>query len=112
MTSQVSYPPVTDDVLTEAVRRMTAVGNPQRIILFGSWARRAGRADSDLDLLVVEESDLPRYRRAARYLQALIGLFPDIDLVVWTPEEIEAWAQVPTAFITTAIREGSTLYAR
>jgi hypothetical protein len=34
------------------------------------------------------------------------------DVVVWTPEEVEAWSEVPHAFITTALQEGKTLYAR
>jgi hypothetical protein len=27
-------------------------------------------------------------------------------------QEIEAWSEVPNAFVTTALREGKTLYAR
>ena len=66
----------------------------------------------DLDILIIEESTLPRYKRAARYLRALVGVFPAKDVVVWTPEEIKDWASVPYAFITTALREGRTLYGR
>lgn len=54
---------------------------------------------------------MPRYKRPVRYLRALVGLFPAKDVVVYTPEEVEAWAGVPNAFITTALREGKTLYA-
>jgi len=55
---------------------------------------------------------MPRYRRAARYLKALVGVYPAKDVVVWTPQEIEEWAQVPNSFITAALREGRTLYAQ
>ena len=94
------------------VRRILAVGSPLRIVLLGSRARGQATPASDLDILIVEESELPRYKRAARYLRALVGVFPAKDVIVWTPEEIEAWASVPHAFITTALREGRTLYAR
>jgi hypothetical protein len=60
---------------------------------------------------MIEESGLPRHRRAPRSLDALSGLFPAKDVVVWTPDEVRAWATVPTAFITTVLREGRTLYA-
>ena len=80
--------------------------------MFGSQARGDAGPGSDLDILIVEESNLPRYKRAARYLRALVGVFPAKDVVVWTPQEIEKWACVPNAFITTALREGKTLYAR
>ena len=106
------YPQVTDEFLGEVVRRILSVGTPHKIILFGSRARGDAKSDSDLDLLVIEDSDIPRYKRSVRYLRALTGLFPAKDVVVWTPEEIEEWAAVPHAFITTALREGKTLYAR
>jgi predicted nucleotidyltransferase len=114
MTVQVDfvYPPVTDNLLADMVQRIRAVGDPIKIVLFGSRARGSARPDSDVDILIVEESDLPRYKRAPRYLRALVGLFPSKDIVVWTPNEIEEWDRVPNAFITTALREGKVLYER
>lgn len=105
-----AYPAVTEALLAEAVQRIRQAGEPQKIVLFGSHARGTARPDSDLDLLVIEESTLPRYRRAGRYLRALVGLFPAKDVVVWTPAEVAEWATVPQAFITTALREGRVLY--
>lgn len=107
-----SVPPLTPELLGEIVTRILAVGAPHRIVLFGSRARGDVRADSDLDLLIVEDSRLPRYRRPPRYLRALVGVFPAKDVVVWTPAEVDAWRDVPHAFITTALREGRTLYER
>lgn len=112
MTQVYSYPEVTDELLQEVVARVTSVGDPLKIVLFGSRARGEERADSDLDLLILEESDLPRYKRSGRYRKALLGMFPSKDIVVWTPQEAEDWQAVPHAFITTAMREGRTLYEK
>ena len=112
MQPTLDYPLVTVETLEEVVRRIVTVGSPLRIVLFGSRATGRARPGSDLDLLIVEESDLPRYKRPAKYLRALVGVFPAKDVVVWTPREIEAWSGVPTAFITTVLREGKMLYAR
>ena len=112
MSRALDYLPVTEELLQAVVRRLLTVGAPYKIVLFGSRARGDARADSDLDLLIIEASDLPRYKRSPRYLRALVGLFPAKDVMVWTPEEVEAWAEVPQAFITTALREGKTLYTR
>lgn len=112
MTTATAHPLVTEQLLVEAVNRILSVGAPQKIILFGSQARGDAKPGSDLDLLIVEESDLPRYRRSARYRRALQGLFPSKDVVVWTPQEIEEWQAVPQAFITKALAEGKRLYER
>lgn len=112
MNQTIEYPPVTDELLDEIVRRILAAGKPRKIVLFGSRARGEARPDSDLDLLIIEDSDLPRYRRAVPYLRALRGLFPEKEVVVWTPEEVAQWDGVPNAFVTVALTEGKILYER
>ncbi|MCK4306273.1 MAG: nucleotidyltransferase domain-containing protein [Candidatus Eisenbacteria sp.] len=106
------YPAVDHGLLEEIVKRICAVGHPQRIILFGSRGRGDARPDSDIDLLIIEESNLPRYKRSARYRRALTGLFPAKDILVWTPDEIRAWSAVKNAFICVALREGRVLHER
>ena len=75
-------------------------------------ARGDARADSDYDLLLVEPSELPRHKRAARYRRALTGLTGAKDILVWTPDEVAQWRDVPNAFVTTAVQEGVVLYER
>ena len=110
MNQALEYPPVTEELLDEVVRRVLAVGSPHKIVLFGSRARGDARPDSDLDLLILEDSELPGYARSPRYYLALTGLFPAKDIVVFTPEEVQEWSDVPNAFVTAALREGRVLY--
>ena len=105
-----SFPKVDDSLLAELVARMAAVGKPKKIVLFGSRARGDAGPNSDIDLLVIEESSLPRYKRSAKYRKAVVGIFPSKDIVVWTPEEVDEWRLVPNAFISRALREGRVLY--
>jgi len=93
-------------------RRIVKEVAPDKIVLFGSRARGDGSERSDYDILVVMPSDKPRYRRAGPLYRALNDLQVPIDIVVWTPEEVEEWKNVRQAFITTALREGKVLYEK
>ena len=100
------------DLLADIVRRIVETAQPEKIILFGSRARGDARADSGFDVLVIQESDEPRYRRSAPLYVALADLPAEVEVMVYTPEEVEEWSQVPQAFVTTAVCEGTTIYER
>lgn len=103
---------VDDEVYREIVRRVVALENPEKVIVFGSRARGDHRPDSDIDLLVIKESSEPRYKRARALYGALASIPVEIDIMVYTPQEIAEWRGVEQAFITTATREGVVLYDR
>ena len=102
----------TRDILRQIVDRVRRVADPQRIVLFGSQARSEARENSDFDILVVRSSRAPRFQRSAPIYAALADLPVEVEVVVYTPTEIEEWSKVPQAFVTTAIREGRVLYER
>jgi len=102
----------TPKVLDEAVARIRRVMEPERIILFGSRARGEPRPESDFDLLIIHQSELPRYRRSAPLYSALADLPAEFEVVVYTPQEVWEWSAVPQAFVSTALREGVILYER
>ena len=97
-------------LLKEVVRRIRATAEPQKIILFGSRARGQARPDSDLDLLIVVDTALPRHKRSIPYYRALAGLGIAKDIVVHTPAEVEDWKTASCSLIATALREGQILY--
>ena len=110
--SETPEPREAQPMLSEMVRRIREAADPERIILFGSRARGDAREDSDFDLLVVRESNEPRYRRSATLFSRLSDLPVEVEVVVYTPGEIAQWRNVPQAFITRAVREGKVLYER
>ncbi|MEK7328299.1 MAG: nucleotidyltransferase domain-containing protein [Chloroflexota bacterium] len=101
---------VDDSLLDEIVRRIVEAAHPKKVILFGSRARGQARPDSDLDLLVIAESAQPRHRRSAPLYGVLSDILLPMDIIVYSPEEVKEWSEVPQAFVTTAIREGKILY--
>src|SRR6266566_7047476 len=86
---------IDETVLREIVRRLVEAVDPDRIVLFGSRARGDARPDSDLDLLIVKDSDEPRHRRAIPAYTALAGLGIPTDIVWRTSAEIAEWSRVP-----------------
>lgn len=101
---------VDDTLIKEIVRRIVESVQPEKIILFGSYAYGKPQHSSDIDILVVMKSDLPRYKRSVPIYRALAGLLIPKDVLVYTPDEIEAWKDVPQAFITTILKKGKTIY--
>ena len=94
------------------IARIVEVIRPERMVLFGSHARGEAEAHSDVDLLVVADSDRPRYERAVPIYRAVSYLPLEVDILVYTPTEVRAWSRVDQAFVTTALREGRVLYER
>jgi predicted nucleotidyltransferase len=91
-----------EGLVRDIVRRIVDVAQPEKVILFGSRARGDAHPGSDYDLLVIKQSDEPRYRRSAPLYVALADLPVEVEVMVYTPQEVEEWSQVPQAFITTA----------
>lgn len=105
-----STPIIDNQMMSDIVDRIVRRSDPDKIILFGSRARGAARPDSDMDLLVIADSDLPRSRRAVPLYDALSDMPIAMDIVVYRSSEVQDWSQVAEAFITTAVREGTVLY--
>lgn len=92
--------------IVQQLGRLPAV---QQVILFGSYA--AGRRDlfTDLDLLVIMDSDadfVTRNADLARRIHASVAL----DLLAYTPQEIERLRDRP--FIRQALKTGVVLYEK
>jgi predicted nucleotidyltransferase len=102
---------VNPEVLREIVRRIVTVAQPERIILFGSAARGALTADSDVDVLVVKANVHRRKLAQAIYLN-LIGVGRAVDVVVATPEDLEQYRDTPGLIIAPALRDGKVIYER
>ncbi|MCS7223436.1 MAG: nucleotidyltransferase domain-containing protein [Armatimonadetes bacterium] len=91
------------------VNRLSRDPRVQRIILFGSYVR--GRADllTDIDAVVIMNTELPFLERL-RWLYESLSLPVDADIVCYTPEEWEANKDKP--FFRTVRKAGRVVYER
>ena len=103
---------VNEDLINDIVERIVEAVNPEKIILFGSYAYGKPTKNSDLDILVIMNSKLPRYKRSVPIYKALAGILIPKDIIVYTPQEVGEWDEVPQAFITTAVSKGKVIYEK
>jgi predicted nucleotidyltransferase len=101
---------VNENILKEATERLVSRFHPQRIILFGSQARRQADERSDVDLLVICPVKGNRRELMVAMDRALRGLPIARDIVILTPEEYERDKGIPGTIARPASREGRILY--
>jgi predicted nucleotidyltransferase len=103
--------PVSKEAIRGVAQRIGRAAGADRVVLFGSHARGEAREDSDVDLLVVSQTDLPRHKRS-RALYALFDPYPfPMDIIVYTPAEITQALNSPASFVATVLAEGREIYA-
>lgn len=101
---------VTKQQIDEIVKRIADNYHHEKIVLFGSYAYGTPTEDSDLDLLIIKDTELPRHKRGREVRKYLRGLKIAVDLLVYTKKEVEEWCDVNTAFITTVMGKGKVLH--
>ncbi|MGE5559022.1 MAG: nucleotidyltransferase domain-containing protein [Bacillota bacterium] len=92
--------------ILEAIKPLS----PEKVVLFGSLCRGDIATKSDIDLLIVWETELPFLERLQKFYQAAA---PDVavDILVYTPDEINRLSRT-NPFIHTALKEGRVLYEK
>ena len=110
---------VSADLLPEIVNRIKKLG-PDRVVLFGSTAAGATGEDSDIDLLVVLDTehapktydDRLRLKMGVRRAIQDLGRRVAIDLLVYTKPEYRAFLAQRSSFSREIARTGRVLYEK
>lgn len=101
---------ISQETIQEATRRIVEYMQPEKVVLFGSYANGIPNEDSDLDILVITKTNLPHGKRTGTIRMKLIDFKIPLDIMVRTPDEIEYWIETPMAFTTQILKEGKVLY--
>jgi uncharacterized protein len=99
--------------IDEAIRRLVKVYNPLQIYLYGDYAGGTPNEESSFDLLVVvKSSDERAIKRGYPAFEALLGLEIPHNIVVFTKEEFDKYAQDQNSSTYEIKTRGKVLYAR
>jgi len=99
------------DILKDITNQIVEKYNPEKIILFGSVARRMHTEDSDIDLCVI--LDAAKEKETSIEMRADLETHDKaVDLILYTPEKWEEYHLVPGRFANVIHEEGEVLYAR
>jgi uncharacterized protein len=98
--------------LDEIVQRLVNEYEPDRIIVFGSTAHDRATDGSDLDLLVVKETEQRPTDRHVEVHRILQDREIPIDLLVFTPAELRALHAMGNAVIDEIMESGKVVYMR
>ncbi len=85
--------------------------DPEQIIIFGSCARGESDEQSDIDVVLIKQTEkrfLDRLIEAAKCLDNDLG---KVDVFVYTREEIEEMRQRENPFIAKVFSEGKVVYS-
>jgi predicted nucleotidyltransferase len=103
---------VTETLLEEITRKIVDHFDPEKIVLFGSRSIGSPRTDSDVDLLVIMETGESPIQRAIEVKRASRPRFVSMDVLVKTPEEVEARLERGSFFLRQILEQGKVLYER
>lgn len=101
---------VMQSLIEDLVKRIADHCRPKRIVLFGSFMKGTVHSGSDIDLLVIWNTEVPRSYREAE-LKHLVAECPiPVDLIVLTSEEYEDECRKPYSRVLAASSSGVTMY--
>jgi predicted nucleotidyltransferase len=100
--------------LADLVHAIVASLDPERILLFGSFARGDQNRASDFDLVVIAHTSLPFCDRIGRVLEACHPISPrrPVEALVYTPEEWQRMLAEGRSFAHHVEREARVLHER
>lgn len=101
--------PISRDQILEFADRVAARYHPEKILLFGSHARREAAWNSDVDLMVILPFEGSPAQQYARILTELRPTFA-IDLLVRTPAAVERRLNMGDPFLREIFNTGEVLY--
>jgi len=99
-------------LIARLIAKIVKEYKPQKIVLFGSYAYGEPDEDSDIDLLIVKDTDkrpIERWMEVKRLLRDR-SRRTSVSPLVYTPKELEERLAIKDFFIQEVLEKGKVLY--
>ena len=100
---------IPQEAIDQVVEQIVEKFKPQKIILFGSYARGDPRPESDVDLLVVMKTSKKASKKSLE-IRRHLGVMFGLDLVVYTSKRLKERVDMGTWFVKDILKDGKVLY--
>lgn len=101
-----------DAMIQAMVRQIVLAYQPDRVLLFGSYAKGTQTPFSDVDLLVVKDTAQPRHLRGHALRQLFYGSLVRVDLIVYTNQELTDELMEAHSFLSSITDSWIEVYSR
>lgn len=98
--------------INEIVSRIANHYHPEKIILFGSYARGNYNDNSDLDFILVKDTIAPKHKRGLEVRRLFYGLPIPMDFKIYTTTEFSTELSNRYSFLSSALQGSKVLYER
>ena len=101
-----------DQLIARIAERIGREYKPQKVILFGSYARGKPTEDSDIDLFIVKDTDARMVDRFVEVKRLIYDpqLRIPVSPLVYTPQELEERLDMGDDFVEEIMSEGKVPY--
>lgn len=103
---------ITEEIIEQIKNKIVENFTPEKIILFGSQATGEATKGSDIDLLIIMNTDENPYKRNLLVRRIFSKRSFSLDVFVFTPDEEKIFRDVKGTIINTALTKGKILYER
>lgn len=85
--------------------------NPEKVILFGSYAWGKPNRHSDFDLFIIKDTKKDFFERL-REVRNCLNIDEAFDIIVYNPKEVRKRVELEDPFVTNIIKRGKIIYER
>ena len=96
--------------IRDSLAPVIAKTGARKAVVFGSYARGSADSYSDLDIIIVHDTEKGFFDRASDFREVYSSWPRSLDMLIYTPDELDEMLSQCRPFIEAALEEGVVIY--